>query len=336
MNKLLLFIVGLFLTTTSTFSQHSIFSIFSDEGEKFFLYVDGEKINDFAKSRVANIKQTSEITNLKVEFEDMGIPAVKKNLQQKDFDGNYQKTTLILKRDRKGKFKIRINSFEVYKPEESANETIHYEPVSETNPSTEVVSSSNSNTNEGVTISMNVNESNNDNPEISVNTTDPESNENITVSMNIDTSDSDNSTLSINTANTESSENISFSMNISESTVNTETTSTNIETTTKESTPKTEGCTKTVSAYELGRIKSTIKSKTFEDTKLTIAKDIVKSKCLSSTQIRDITKMFDFEDTRLEFAIYGYKFVLDKENYYEVYNAFEYELTIEDLKEAIK
>jgi hypothetical protein len=91
-----------------------------------------------------------------------------------------------------------------------------------------------------------------------------------------------------------------------------------------------------VSEKEFESIKKSISSKSFEDSKLTLAKQICDSKCLKSTQVRDIMKLFSFEATKLEFAKYAYNKVLDKENYYVVNDAFQFESSIEELNESIK
>ncbi|MCX7728498.1 MAG: DUF4476 domain-containing protein [Bacteroidia bacterium] len=46
-------------------------------------------------------------------------------------------------------------------------------------------------------------------------------------------------------------------------------------------------------------------------------------------------KLFSFEETRLEFAKYAYSKVIDKENYYQVNDAFQFENSIEELNNSI-
>jgi hypothetical protein len=46
--------------------------------------------------------------------------------------------------------------------------------------------------------------------------------------------------------------------------------------------------------------------------------------------------MFDFEDTRLDFAKFAWEYVYDKDNYYLVNDAFEFELTIDELNEFLE
>lgn len=78
-----------------------------------------------------------------------------------------------------------------------------------------------------------------------------------------------------------------------------------------------------------------IRSKTFEDSKLSTAKAPLSGQYLTAKQIKQVMQVFTFEDSRLEFAIFAHKRCVDPSNYYQVYDAFEFELSIDDLQEAI-
>lgn len=80
---------------------------------------------------------------------------------------------------------------------------------------------------------------------------------------------------------------------------------------------------------------NSIRAKSFEDSKLTLAKQVIRSQCISSEQVRDMSRLFDFEDTKLEFAKFAYPYAADPQNYYKVNDAFEFESSIEELDEYI-
>jgi hypothetical protein len=101
-------------------------------------------------------------------------------------------------------------------------------------------------------------------------------------------------------------------------------------------TTNTGGCYTPVSETEFAEIKKSISSKSFSDSKMQIAQQVVKSNCLSSVQIREIMKLFDFEGDRLEFAKFAYSFTFDKNNYYKVNDAFDFESSIDELNAFIK
>lgn len=96
------------------------------------------------------------------------------------------------------------------------------------------------------------------------------------------------------------------------------------------------GCPRPMSPGDFESAKGTISSKSFEDSKLTIAKQIIQTNCLLSTQVREIMLMFSFEDTRLNFAKYAYAFTLDLGNYYKVNDAFTFESSIDELNRYIQ
>jgi Domain of unknown function (DUF4476) len=79
-----------------------------------------------------------------------------------------------------------------------------------------------------------------------------------------------------------------------------------------------------------------IKAKTFEDSKLTLAKQITSRNCLDATQVKMVTDLMPFESSKLEYAKYAYDYCWEKNNYFKVNDAFEFESTIEELDEYIK
>ncbi len=56
---------------------------------------------------------------------------------------------------------------------------------------------------------------------------------------------------------------------------------------------------------------------------------------MTSEQIRDMANLFDFEASKLEFAIFAYDYAYDKSNYSKVNEVFTFEMTIEELEEEI-
>ena len=95
------------------------------------------------------------------------------------------------------------------------------------------------------------------------------------------------------------------------------------------------GCDWPMSSSDFSEAASSIGSKTFEDSKLKMAKQIAQSNCLLAEQVRDIMKLLEYEDSRVEFAKFAYPKTYDQGNYYKVNDAFEYELSIDELDEFI-
>ncbi|NTW23165.1 MAG: DUF4476 domain-containing protein [Lentimicrobium sp.] len=87
-----------------------------------------------------------------------------------------------------------------------------------------------------------------------------------------------------------------------------------------------------VNADEFGQIKETISKESFNSTRLTLAKQIIRSKnCFTVWQVTELVKLFSFEDSRLELAKFAYDFTIDQDNYYKVADAFSFSSSKEEL-----
>lgn len=79
-----------------------------------------------------------------------------------------------------------------------------------------------------------------------------------------------------------------------------------------------------------------IQGKDFEDSKMSTAQAPLNAGAmLSAAQIAEVMKAFDYESTRLEFAVFAHGKCVDVHNYYKTHGSFEYELSIDDLNDAI-
>lgn len=67
-----------------------------------------------------------------------------------------------------------------------------------------------------------------------------------------------------------------------------------------------------------------VEAASFEKTRLQTAQVIATGNCLTAAQIRDILKKFSFENTRREFAHWAYPRCLDRANYLQVADGFEF------------
>ena len=91
-----------------------------------------------------------------------------------------------------------------------------------------------------------------------------------------------------------------------------------------------------MSESAFGSALNSINSKGFDDSKLTIAKQIIGTNCVSSDQVRRIMLTFEFEETMLDFAKFAYGRTVDIGNYYKVNDAFKFESSIDDLNSYIQ
>jgi hypothetical protein len=95
------------------------------------------------------------------------------------------------------------------------------------------------------------------------------------------------------------------------------------------------GCPIPMSKPDFTDYKSSISTKSFEDSKLTIAKQALNSNCLMASQVKEVMVLFSFEQTRLDFAKYAYSHTHDIGNYFKVNDAFTFESSIDDLNNYI-
>jgi len=96
------------------------------------------------------------------------------------------------------------------------------------------------------------------------------------------------------------------------------------------------GCPYPMSDLDFQDVKKTISSKSFEDSKLSIAKQVTSANCLLSSEVNEIMHLFSFETTRVEFAKFAYRYTYDVGNYYKVNEAFQFEISTTELNKYLE
>ena len=82
--------------------------------------------------------------------------------------------------------------------------------------------------------------------------------------------------------------------------------------------------------------KNTISKQSFDETKLSTAKQIMSSNCLTAAQIKEIMLLFSFEETRLALAKEAHPRCVDKNNYFVLNDAFNFSSSVEELNNSLK
>jgi hypothetical protein len=100
--------------------------------------------------------------------------------------------------------------------------------------------------------------------------------------------------------------------------------------------PASPVCSFPMSPSEFADAKKSVEAKSFEETKMTVAKQVADNNCLSVEQIKGIMALFSFEQSKLDFAKYCYTRCTDKKNYYKMSDAFSFEASTEELNEYTK
>ena len=96
------------------------------------------------------------------------------------------------------------------------------------------------------------------------------------------------------------------------------------------------GCPYPLTPLDFEKAKQTISDKSFEDSKLQIAKQVTTSNCLFASEVKEIMELFSFEKSRLDFAKFAYKYTYDIGNYYTINDAFHFESSIKELNDFIE
>lgn len=79
-----------------------------------------------------------------------------------------------------------------------------------------------------------------------------------------------------------------------------------------------------------------IRRESFDKTRITIARQIADANYFNTTQVKELAKLFAFEDSRLDFVKYMYARTLDTNNYFVLNEVFSFSKSKEDLAEYIR
>lgn len=104
----------MFLNITQAQIAHNL-TVFSVEGEKFYLVVNGEKKNEVAKSSVTLKDISNDYVRARVIFEDTNIPFIEKKILQISFTSVGQTpvptaATYKIQKNKKGEYELRFDS----------------------------------------------------------------------------------------------------------------------------------------------------------------------------------------------------------------------------------
>ncbi len=316
MKNVIVFLATIF-AISNVYSQ-GLLTFFTKEGEKFWVIVDGKKINNEPNYLIEKIPVEMPYGKVKIIFEDTKLGSVDKTYHVVDVNNNWCHVKYMIKKGKKGKYEIRdldatyivLNSTQENVSQPAQQNQSQVQPQqSQIQQTVTQVTPPTTNIDAGVNVI--------------------ETPTGVQVQMNLPTIQQTTNVVSHQTITTTSP---------STTTVPTQTTITSTPATKPSVLPNNSGpigCPKPMSDQDFQTALSTIKSKSFEDSKLNVAKQITNSNCLLSSQVREIMKTFNFEDSRLEFAKYAYNYTYDKGNYFKVNDAFKFETSIDELNNFI-
>jgi len=291
-------------------------NIFSEDGDKFFLILNGERQNNDAQTNLRVEDLTQPYFNAKVIFEDKSLGEISKNyLQITDADGIYMDVTYKIKKN-KNNGKMTLNYFSMVPVQQNFRPApnvavFHYgnpAPVQTTTvvvPASTTVTQQTTTTTTGTnTNAVNMNVGGVGGINMSVNITDPLL----------------NGTVQTTTTTT------------------TTTSGTTTPTPQRNDPPAPRGCQGNypMSGSEFSTALSTIKNQSFEEGKLKTAKQVASSGCLSVAQITSVCQAFGFEQSKLDFAKYAYDFCTEQNKYYQLNNVFSFSSSSDELNDFVQ
>lgn len=93
---------------------------------------------------------------------------------------------------------------------------------------------------------------------------------------------------------------------------------------------------RTISDRDFYDLKELIAGRSFESTKIELAKSGIERNYFKVEQVRELLKMFTFESNKLELAKLAYTKTQDRNRYYKLYDVFTFESSISDMEDFIK
>ena len=326
------------LAFSSAFAQMNAV-IYSEAGEKFTLFLNGEVMNSAPQSNVKLQNLTSEFYQARVDFQDATLA---------DFSNNNfalhpgMEVTYQVKKNKKGEYVLRFYTENAISSSATTNSPSNNDvkdfAVADDAPTNATQTANNT----GTAIGGNSNTT----TSTTITGTNSKPNNGGSLGMNINV-DGLNMGMNVNVNEGSNAGNGNVGMNINVDGMNMGINMTVPVHTTRPSEPSPNqpsnatisgngNCTRSMDAASFGKAKQTIESKGFDDTKLSTAKQVAKANCLTTDQILEIMEIFGFEESRLEFAKYTYDYCFDQNNYYNISQGFSFDSSTEELNEYIE
>ena len=90
-----------------------------------------------------------------------------------------------------------------------------------------------------------------------------------------------------------------------------------------------------ISTNEFENIMNTLNNISFDSSLLNVAKQILSSKYVTTDQVIRILQLFTFDSSRLDIAKFAYNRTVDKSHYFQTYNSFTFDSSVNELSNYI-
>jgi len=278
-------------------------TIFSEDGDKFYLILNGQRQNNTAQTNVRIEALQQPYYSAKIIFEDKGIAEITKNIAIADPSTNaMMDVTYKIKKDGPNKAKLRY--FNAIPPAAS-----YVAPA-------DVYVMSYGGAPAGGTVTQQ------------------------TTTTTIDNGSGVNANVNVNGVNVGVSINDPYANGTVTQTTTTTTTASGYSQGSYTEEHHSTGGRQGGDCYPMNnndfqQAKQSIAGGTYAETMLSTAKSIIANNCLSADQVVQICKLFSFEDSKLEFAKCAYSRTTDRNNYFKVVNVFTFASSKDELNNYI-
>ena len=86
-----------------------------------------------------------------------------------------------------------------------------------------------------------------------------------------------------------------------------------------------------MSSQSFQSMMQTLRRESFDNSRLTLAKQMIDRNSFETSQVREMLQLFSFESNRLDLAKYAYRNTVDKQNYFGLHDVFSFSSSREDL-----
>jgi hypothetical protein len=299
--------------------QSSELTFFSENGELFYIILDGVRQNNNPSSNIKIDHLDRPNYRVKIIFDDANLEDINRNIFVQDVDNKSVHSVYMIYKNKKNKMDIKMSSFSdvTQKKEPKNEEIIHYHkeewPLEKPNPRINRISS---------------NTERQDNFDIGINTTGAK----VKVNQN-----GQSTNINIQTPKLDDLMNMNFNDPIQVTNKSAETAKkyNPYETNTISNEVTTNKCNLAMPSADFNAAVATLKKMSFEETTLKTAKQISKKNCMSVQQIISIIKLFSFEESKLDFAIAAYDQCIDTNNYFKINEHFTFSSSSDSLNEFL-
>jgi hypothetical protein len=330
MKKIASIILMLIIFSIKSFSQKSNVIFFSQQGEVFHVYLNGVLQNEQATNNLKIEDLPSNQYKARIVFSDTSLWQVTKSIYLKEYTettfnirkkeetavgnkmkslGNSISRDLNMKQPEKEREEIYVMRWFTEKALPMPQSTVViYQTTTPTSISTQNANNARIETTETSTTTVTT-------------TASPAYTDQVSVKANMMGMDFDMS--------------VSDNANVQSSTVTTQTVTTTGGTVAGNDVVIVDAGCMPMSQMEFASAVRSVEEKDFEDSRKTMAKQIIDGNCLYAAQVKQLMQSMEFESTRLEIAKFAYDKTLDQNKYYMVNDAFDFESSIDDLNKYI-